>query len=86
MCDLDHIRFDYRLQQGADDRRRTPVLVPASLAAVDRADPSAEKASSVALRQLRAIDKKRLAGAPMGTLSQPVLAAVARAVRRYFGL
>jgi mRNA interferase MazF len=55
-----------------------PLIVPV---------PSAGKASSVALcGQLRAIDKRRLMGAPMGRLSKPDLEAVERAVRRYFGL
>jgi mRNA interferase MazF len=49
--------------------------------------PSAGKASSVALcGQFRAIDKRRLVGAPMGRLSKPDLEAVERAVWRYFGL
>jgi mRNA interferase MazF len=49
--------------------------------------PSAGKGSSVALcGQVRAIDKRRLVGAPSGRLSQPDLEAVERAVRRYFGL
>ena len=41
--------------------------------------------SSVALcGQLRAIDKRRVVGAPMGRLSKPDLEAVERAVRRCF--
>jgi mRNA-degrading endonuclease toxin of MazEF toxin-antitoxin module len=48
---------------------------------------SAGKSSSVALcGQLRAIDKRRLVGVPMGKLSRPDLEAVERAARRYFGL
>ena len=55
-----------------------PLIVPT---------PSAGKASLVALcGQLRAIDKRRPVGAPMGKLSQSDLEAVERAVRRYFGL
>ena len=49
--------------------------------------PSAGMRSSTALcGQLRAIDKRRLLGGPIGTLAAAELAAVESAVRQIFGL
>src|ERR1700730_14334286 len=64
----------------AFNKARTIGVVPLS------SSPRPLPASSVALcGHLRAIDKRRLVGAPMGRLSKPNLDAVERAVRRYFG-